>query len=358
MRKIAIWTIGVLVGLGLIGLLVMRIPAVQDRIFEGAVMARAGTVHSEMLGNEAMHLVFCGTGSPMPDPERGAACVGVLAGGHFFLVDTGAGAAERLTRYQVPMGALDGVIFTHFHSDHISGLYEVTLQSWAGGRHRPLDLYGPVGVQRIADGYREAFALDASYRTAHHGAEVMPPVGATYQTHVVPLADEADSAVVFDQDGLKITAFRVAHEPIDPAYGYRFDYKGRSVIFSGDTVKHPNIARFGKDAEVMVHEALAGPMVETLAKGVAQRSQATAKILLDTLNYHTSPVEAAESANEAGAQLLVYSHIVPPLPNQLAESMFLRGVSEVRPEGVLIGWDGLWLELPIDSREIIHRDLR
>lgn len=337
--------------------LAMRTPAVQDRLFERAIDARAGLVRSDFLTNDSLNVVLCGTGSPMPDPTRAQACTAVIAGGHFFLFDTGTGSAEQLAQAQLPMGALSGVVFTHLHSDHISGLYDVVLQSWAAGRRGSLDVYGPAGVDSVTGGYETAFALDAGYRTAHHGGDLMPPSGADLVPATVSVPDDNASAVLFDRDGFKITAFRVDHTPIEPAHGYRIDYRDRAVIISGDTVKHPNMVRFGRDADVMVHEALAPHMVSVLADGVGARVPHVGGILRDTLDYHASPVEAAETANEAGVPLLVYSHIVPPLPNAIMEAIFLRGVDEVRPDGVVLGFDGLLLEMPAGSDEIRQADL-
>jgi ribonuclease Z len=72
----------------------------------------------------------------------------------------------------------------------------------------------------------------------------------------------------------------------------------------------------------------------------------------DIRRYHTTPTEAAEAANEAGVQLLVLSHIGPPTPNLLARLAFLRGVDEVRPHGVALGYDGMLLTMPADSKVI------
>ncbi len=351
--------------LGLVGLVVVvaglaRVPAVQDIIFDRAVEARVNAPWAGGVSEDALQLVFCGTGSPMPDPKRGQACVAVIAGERMFLVDTGSGAAETLAGLQVPMEALTGVLYTHYHSDHISGLYDVVLQSWVAGREGALPLYGPTGIDRLVRGFNEAFALDRGYRVAHHNhtEEVLVPAFGLVEAHTVPVANDLESKIVYDAAGLKITAFRVGHAPINPAYGYRVDYKGRSVVFSGDTVKHPNMVRMGQGADVMVHEALAPHMVSVLATHVSAQRPRVGQILRDILDYHASPVEAAETANEAGAGLLVYSHIVPPLPNAMAEALFLRGVSDVRAEGVELGFDGMQVVLTVGDTGVIVKDLK
>ena len=72
----------------------------------------------------------------------------------------------------------------------------------------------------------------------------------------------------------------------------------------------------------------------------------------DILRYHTTPVEAASEANQAGVEMLVMSHLGPPTPNALARIAFMRGVAEVRPRGVVVGYDGMLLTLPAGSKAI------
>jgi ribonuclease Z len=67
---------------------------------------------------------------------------------------------------------------------------------------------------------------------------------------------------------------------------------------------------------------------------------------MDTLDYHTSPVDAAAAANEANAGMLVFSHYAPVPQNQLVERIFMRGVDHVRPDGVVMATDGTHIELP------------
>lgn len=330
----------------------------QDRLLRRAIIVRVSQARTELYDKDSLDLVFCGTGSPLADRDRGKACVAVFAGGYFFLVDSGPGASERLSWYQVPMGHLTGVLFTHFHSDHIGGLGEIVLNSWAAGRRTPLKLYGPRGIELVAEGFQTAYKLDSGYRTAHHGEALMPPVGSRLEPVRVDVPTDEDIATVFEKDGLKITAFRVAHGPIEPAYGYRFDYRGRSAIFSGDTVKHPNLARVGRDVDLMVHEACANHMMLILAAVLEENGDPDrAQIMRDVPSYHTTPVEAAEIATEANARLLVYSHVLPPLPNKLMERIFLRGVAGARRGETLIAHDGLHLELPVGSKEILRHDL-
>jgi ribonuclease Z len=158
---------------------------------------------------------------------------------------------------------------------------------------------------------------------------------------------------VLEEDGLRITAFAVDHAPIRPAYGYRFDWRGRSVAVSGDTVKSPSLVAAAHGVDVLAHEAQANHLIARIGEAAqAAGRPRPAKIMHDIPSYHTTPVEAAEVANEAGARLLVLYHLNPPPPAALFERVFLRGVSAARAGDWLVADDGLLLELPSGGTEI------
>ncbi len=217
-----------------------------------------------------------------------------------------------------------------------------------------------VGVEQVVGGFKQAYALDEGYRIAHHGAALMAPANWQMEPFTVKIDTPpgvspcaGGSATVLEENGLKVTAFTVDHSPVAPAYGYRFDYKGRSVVISGDTVKCANLVAEATGADVLIHEAQAAHLVK-LIQDEAERSgnARIAKIMSDILRYHTTPIEAAAEANQAGVEMLVLSHIGPPTPNVLARIAFMRGVAEVRPHGVILGYDGMLLTLPADSKSI------
>jgi hypothetical protein len=161
------------------------------------------------------------------------------------------------------------------------------------------------------------------------------------------------SATVLEENGLKVTAFTVDHAPVAPAYGYRFDYKGRSVVVSGDTIKCANLVAVATGADVLIHEAQSAHLVMLIQQAAERIGNArAAKIMSDIRRYHTTPVDAASEANQAGVAMLVLSHIGPPTPNMLARLAFMRGVSDIRPTGVVLGYDGLLLTLPAGSKDI------
>ncbi len=308
---------------------------------------------------DGLHVGLCGAGSPLPDPERSGSCVVVIAGKRVYVVDTGAGSSENLARMRIPQGRIDAVFLTHFHSDHIDGLGEMMMQRWVNGAHsKPLPVYGPHGVAQVVDGFNRAYAQDAFYRVAHHGDATVPASGAGGAARPFALPTGGRDTLVLERAGLVITAFRVDHAPIDPALGYRFDYAGRSVVVSGDTRKSANLQRVAQGVDLLVHDALSDELVANITRAARAQGRANlVQITTDILDYHATPVEAAEIARDAGAGHLLYYHVVPPLPLRPLREAFLDGVDEVYPGPVTLGLDGTFVSLPAGSDVIDVREL-
>lgn len=325
----------------------MNSESLQDRIVKRAVLARMATV-VDNYGGEKMDIVFCGTASPMGQaPASGGAqsCIAILVADKFFIIDTGAGSADMASRLGLPMGRLDAVLLTHFHSDHIAALGDMHLASWVRGREGKLPVYGGPGVRDVVGGFNMAYGPDFTYRTGHHGEEYVP------SKHAGLVAQRIDAdGVIYDADGLTITAITVSHPPIEPAMAFRFDYGGRSVLISGDTVKDDNLIRAAENVDVLIHEVLQRDLVNIFVDALKATGQAKlSKIIDDTLDYHTTPVEAAEAANAANAELLAFYHYAPVPQNALMRRYFLRGVHDIRPESALLATEGTHISLPANS---------
>jgi len=307
---------------------------------------------------DGLHVGLCGSGSPMPDPTRAGPCTAVLAGQRLFVVDVGAGAQKTLALMNLPPPRIEAVFLTHFHSDHIDGLGELMLQRWAGGANvRPLPVYGPTGVDGVVHGFEAAYGLDRGYRVAHHGPIVVPPSGFGGAPHAFVADRKAPDVVLIDDGGLKVTAFPVDHSPVDPAVGYRFDYKGRSVVVSGDTAPSARLEAAAHGADVLVHEGLAPNLVAIQHAQALKAGRANlAAITHDILSYHTSPEAAAGIAERAKVRYLLFTHIIPPLPVRALEGPFLGGARDIFHGTVRVGHDGDFLSLPAGSTEIRRTD--
>jgi ribonuclease Z len=348
-----------ILGLGLLAVLFIGFqlakPKLVAKAFNKRVAQNVGVDPTADLV-DGLHVYICGAGSPLPDPLRSGPCTAVLAGDQAFVFDTGSGSARNLGPIGFPVGRTNAIVLTHLHSDHIDGLGEMLLGTWInGGRTTPTPVFGPKGTAQVVEGFNTAYRIDSTYRTAHHGADIADPNGFGAVATEIKMA--GDSVIVWDSGDVKITAFKVSHEPIDPAFGYRIDYKDRSVVISGDTAYDPRIARAAKGVDVLLHEALNPDMVRTLEKGArANNSPRLAKIFFDIQDYHTSPIDAARIANQAGATELVLTHIVPMLPSDALIPTFVKGADAEFSGKITVARDGLILRLPAGSDAILHEN--
>lgn len=292
---------------------------------------------------DGLKITLCGTSSPIPAPGRAQACVAVETPEHLYIVDAGSGSAATANLSGVPMDKLRGILITHFHSDHISDIGDFNLNSWVAGRPEPLQIIGPTGVERIVDGFNMAYELDRGYRVAHHGAELLNPELGTLQSKTIA------EGVIVDQDGLCITAFEVSHPPIEPAFGYRLDYGGRSVVISGDSLVTDKIVEISNGADVVLHDAMSLQLVRGAA-GMARTTGNTrlATVMQDIQDYHATTEDLNRLSSEAEIGQLALYHLVPAPRNAMA----LRAFSNDIPEGALLTEDGMVISLPAGSNEI------
>ena len=302
---------------------------------------------------DGLHVGLCGAGSPFPDEKRSGPCTLVVAGKRLFVFDAGAGSARNIGKMGFNHGRIEAIFMTHFHSDHIDGLGELMLQRWVSASNTaPVPVYGPAGVEAVVAGLMQAYAQDQHYRVAHHGEAVMPSSGTGGKA--LPFATEPTGRVVLLKDGdLEIAAFSVDHAPVHPAVGYRITYKGRSVVLSGDTKKSAAVAREAMGVDLLVHEALSTPLMAMLGDAAAQAQRPKLKQLFaDIVDYHSSPEQAAETAQAAKVGFLLLNHIAPPLPLPGLEKAFL-GDAEKRYDGpIRVGADGDFVSLPAGVKQI------
>jgi hypothetical protein len=244
----------------------------------------------------------------------------------------------------LPIGRIDAILLTHFHSDHIGGLGEMMLVRWAStGNSEPVEVFGPPGVESVVEGFNRAYELDKGYRVAHHGAEIVPPSGAGGTARPFALPEGEDGRrTILEEDGVRITAFSVDHSPVHPAVGYRFDYKGRSVLISGDTVQSRNLTEVARGADLLVHEGLQAKLVGMIHEAAVKHGQRNiAKITKDIPGYHTTPEEAAKIASDTlavltatTAALMIVAQIAQ---NRILMRLFHSIADELRVQrGVLI----------------------
>lgn len=247
--------------------------------------------------SDSLKVVLLGTGAgPLVNLQQYGSSTLVEAGGQRFLFDCGRGATLRLAAAGVPLNSITRVFLTHLHSDHIVQLPDLLLTGWAGGQRAvPLAVWGPAGTRDMMDRLQQAFAFDIRMRRDID--ERLPGAGITVVAH-----DLTADSVVLDEHGVKVTAFLVDHGPVKPAFGYRVDYRGRSVVLSGDTRPSENLVRHARGTDVLVHEVID-------AEALRNRPNRPSAALVETIiAHHTTPAQAAEVFRRVAPRLAVYSH--------------------------------------------------
>lgn len=303
---------------------------------------------------DGLHVALCGSGSPMPDPTRAGPCTAVVAGDRLFIIDSGAGSTKNLALMDLPPAKVDAVFITHLHSDHIDGLGELMLQHWGGGAPtKPLPVHGPAGADAVVKGFMDAYGPDKGYRIAHHGEAVLPPSGFGGTALPFTLPADGSSLVLIQTPDLKVTVFPVQHSPVEPAVGYRFDYKGRSVVISGDTAVSGRLEAAAKGVDLLVHEGQSPELVAMQNRAAKANGRGNlVAITHDILSYHTSPEDAARIAQRAGVRYLLFIHIIPPLPVEALEGPFLGKSRKLFSGPIRVGRDGDMVSLPAGSTAI------
>ena len=217
----------------------------------------------------------------------------------------------------MPLGKINALFITHYHSDHTSGIPDVWLTGWLappfGRRTTPFNVIGPVGAKSLMSNLEKAYALDIKIRLED---EQLPPTG------IATTVEEFDKdGVVYEKNGVKVIAFAVEHgAAIKPAVGYRIEYKGRSVVISGDTRYDQNVIKYGTGADVLIHE-VGSARPELLASSVPVQR---------IIAHHTTPREAGMVFSEAKPKMAAYTHIVLLSTEKIPEPTLDEVVAETR----------------------------
>jgi ribonuclease Z len=137
-------------------------------------------------------------------------------------------------------------------------------------------------------------APDVQYRIDHHD-----------DLHEGPRLEvtEAGPGVVLERDGVRIVAAATDHRPVEPTLGFRVEHDGASVVLGGDGVPCAGLDELCAGADVYVQTVLREDLIRAI--GVPR--------LLDTIDYHSSVAQAAQTAKRGGVATLVLTHFVPGL---------------------------------------------
>ena len=242
-------------------------------------------------------------------------------------MDCGYGTSRQLVSAGVALNSVRHLFITHHHSDHNLEIGAIPYNAWAAGSFGRIDTYGPPGLDGMTRAFFEYMRYDIETRIADEGR---PDFRKLVFLHELPAP-----GLVLQNEDVKVTAALVRHPPIRPAFAYRFDTRDRSIVLSGDTAYAPELARFARGADVLVHEALYLPGLDALLRRVPD----AARLREHLLASHTTPEDAGKVAAEAGVSTLVLSHFVPGDDPSITDEQWSEGARRFFKGRIVVGRD-------------------
>ncbi len=247
-------------------------------------------------------VTMIGTGVP-PNDGKAASSILVEVGSQKLIFDVGRGASVNIAKYGIALADITNVFITHLHGDHVLGLPDLWLSSYHvsnGKRQGSMNIHGPIGTEKMTKGLEDAY-------------EYVVQNWASYSNPGFNVNEFSSDGIVFQTEDLKVTAFAVEHgkrENWNPV-GYRIDYKGRSIIISGDTGYSDNLIEYSKGTDILFHEVFL----------ITDESGWNKKFLSHLKTVHTVPEMASKVFEQVQPKLAVAYHHGADLDKKLEKTL-------------------------------------
>ncbi|HEY4659268.1 MAG TPA: MBL fold metallo-hydrolase, partial [Gemmatimonadaceae bacterium] len=245
----------------------------------------------------AARVIMLGTGSPVPDPQAYGPATAIVVGSRVFLVDAGAGVTRQLAAAGFPrITQVEATFLTHLHSDHTLGYPDLIFTTWIMGRRERLVVFGPPGLRRMTDLLMDAWRedLDSRIKGLERETEAWLKVDAR----------EIAPGVVYDKDGVRVTAIGVKHGDWKSAFGFRFETPGKTITISGDAAPSDALVAAARGSDVFIHEVY-------IAGRVAPENRPGGELWPQYMReFHTSNVELGRIAARVAPGVLVLHHVL------------------------------------------------
>jgi ribonuclease BN (tRNA processing enzyme) len=275
-----------------------------------------------------VRLVLLGVaGGPSPKPNRAAPASAIIVNHDIYLVDCGNGVARQIAMAGLELTRLKAIFLTHHHSDHNLDYGAVQLLRWASGGTTPVESFGPPPLITMARDFLALNRVDIETRQADEGRPAFAPL---LHPHEVTAAGP-----VYADAGVHVRCALAKHPPLYPAFAYRFDAPGRSIVFSGDTAPSAAVAELAQGADILVHEVMYGPAVDA----IAGHDPSAARLKAHLLAAHTLVEDAARLAQRAGVKTLVMNHFVPGGLPGVTDAQWLAAARPYFSGEIIVGRD-------------------
>lgn len=248
----------------------------------------------------SLEVVLLGSGTLVPDPERNSAGVAVRAGDQDLVFDLGRGVFAGMVRAGIDPYRLRRLYLSHWHPDHTCDLVPFLFArnyDDAADPSTPLTVAGPLGIR----GFLDSLAIPWPWTAPRFPCEIL----------------EADDGQVLGEDP-SVVAVALEHGSM-PNLGYRIEYGGKAVAYTGDTGPCPALLSLARGVDILIAEC----------SWPDHRAVPT----------HLSPASLGRAAREAGCRTLVVTHLYPALDPEEARA----GLASEFDGEILLGHDGLTL---------------
>ena len=287
-------------------------PALTAAVGPAIAQAPAATTAAQMAqaalkDAKGTKLVLLGTGAgPLPGRARKMTSHVMLSNGAAYVLDCGLGVTDRFANTGIQFSALKSIFITHHHADHNIEYGPLLIVGWIQGLHLDVRAFGPPPLKQMTDDFMRAYKTTVDFWAEDFK---MKPLTA------VNVQEVSAAGPVTQDDNVKVSAILVEHPPVMPALAYRFDFKDRSIAFSGDTAPLEAVAAIAKGADVLVHETMYVPAVEKYIRGqIANGRPVKFEAFMAHMKADHTPVEdVGRIAQEAEVKTLVLSHLTPAI---------------------------------------------
>ena len=288
-----------------------------------------------MNGNYVVLLGVKGGPSILPGGSMPTSSL-VHINGRDIVLDCGVGVTRGLTAQNLKLQSLQTIIITHLHSDHYLELGPLIHTAWTCGLKRPVNVYGPSGLADYWRGFLASMRFDIELRQEDEGR---PELAKLLNLHTI------EPGLVFDEDGLKVSALRNNHPPVEESYAISFQTDAQKTVFSGDTSPFDGFTAFADGADLLVHEAMLADGVERIIARVGLGE----KLRKHLYSSHTLAPDAARIAAETNVKALALHHLIPCEDPQLTHAAWEAAVRPHWSGPLYVGTDGLKIMLGVSQ---------
>jgi ribonuclease BN (tRNA processing enzyme) len=277
-------------------------------------------------------LALLGTGGgPVPGRSRLMTSHVMLSHGAAYVLDCGMGVTDQYARAGISFSALKSIFITHHHADHNIEYGPLLIVGWIQGMRPDVRAFGPPPLKQMTEDFMHAYRQTIDFWAEDFHMTPLVSVGVQEVTVAGPVTQD---------DNVKVSAVVVEHPPVKPALAYRFDFKDRSIVFSGDTAASDAVAKIAKGADVLVHEVMYVPAVEKYIKDQIAKGRPVKyePYMAHMKADHTPLEEVGRIAHEAGVKTLVLSHLVPAV-DSISDNIWRAGAATYFKGEIIIGKD-------------------